>query len=456
VKDLTTGSIPKHIIALALPMAAGMVFQTMYFLVDLFFVAKLGDAVVAGVSSAGNVQFIVMALTQVLGAGTMALIAHAVGRKDRDDANVVFNQTTLMAIVCGVTTLVGGLLLANRYMQTVGADAATVAAGTDYLFAYVPGLALQFALVSMGSALRGTGIVKPTIMVQILTVILNIILAPILIAGWGTGVPLGATGAGLASSLAILAGVGMLSFYFLRLEHYVAFNRQLMTWRMDVVVRVLKIGVPPGGEFALMFLFTGVTYYVIRDFGAAAQAGYGIGARVMQAIFLPAMAVAFSAAPLAGQNVGARQFDRVRETFKWAIILGCVPMALLTILCQFESAVFIGAFTTDVAVIAVGEDFLRIISWNFVAIGLVFTCSGMFQAMANTIPSLVTSALRFVTFALPALWLSRQAGFQLHQVWILSVLTVAGQAVLSILLVRREMHRLPRRLPKLHPQPAQS
>lgn len=441
MKDLTVGSIPKHILALALPMAAGMVFQTMYFMVDLYFVAKLGDAVVAGVSSAGNAQFIVMALTQVLGAGTMALIAHAVGRQDRPDANLVFNQTTLMAMVCGAFTLIGGLLTAHRYMTTVGADAATVLAGTDYLYAYLPGMALQFALVSMGSALRGTGIVKPTILVQIFTVILNIILAPILIAGWGTGVPLGATGAGLASSIAIAAGVVVLSFYFLRLDHYVGFDRSLMKWRMDVVKRVLKIGVPPGGEFALMFLFTAVTYYVIRDFGAAAQAGYGIGARVMQAIFLPAMAIAFSAAPLAGQNMGAKRMDRVRETFRWAIIMGCVPMALLTLMCQINPSVFIGVFTHEAPVIAVGAEFLRIISWNFVAIGLVFTCSGMFQALGNTIPSLISSATRFATFALPALWLSTRVGFQLYHVWLLSVATVAGQAAMNIWLVRREMSR---------------
>ena len=130
MKDLTSGSIPKHIVRLAIPMAAGMIFQTMYYMVDLFFVARLGDAAVAGVSSAGNVQMIVMSLTQVLGVGTMALIAHAVGRKDREDANAVFNQSTLMAFACGIVVLAGGLIAAPHYMATVGADPATMAAGT--------------------------------------------------------------------------------------------------------------------------------------------------------------------------------------------------------------------------------------------------------------------------------------------------------------------------------------
>lgn len=441
MKDLTTGSIPRHIIRLAIPMAAGMIFQTLYYLVDLYFVAKLGDAAVAGVSAAGNVQFIVMALTQVLGVGTMALIAHAVGRRDRDDANLVFNQSTLLAVGCGVVVLIGGLLLSRRYMEAVGADLATVDAGTQYLRAFVPGLALQFALVSMGSALRGTGIVKPTMLVQIVTVVMNIVLAPVLIAGWGTGRPLGAAGAGLASSLAIGAGVLMMTAYFIRLEHYVGFRSSLLRFRWDVMRRVLRIGVPPGGEFALLFTYTAIVYYVIRDFGAPAQAGYGIGSRVMQSIFMPVMAVAFSAAPLAGQNVGAQRMDRVRDTFRWAAIIGCVPMAVLTLLCQIRPELAIGVFTKEAAVVAVGADFLRVISWNFVATGLIFTCSGMFQALGNTIPALISSGTRLLTFVVPALWMSTRAGFDLRHVWLLSVGTVTAQAAFSVWMLLRELRK---------------
>ena len=249
MRDLTHGSISRHLLRLALPMAAGMIFQTLYFLVDLWFVARLGDAAVAGVGAAGNVQYIVMALTQVLGVGTMALISHAVGRKDRDDANLIFNQSVVWAGVCALITLVGGYALCERYMNTVGADAATHAAGVTYLRWFIPGLALQFALVSMGSALRGTGIVKPMMVVQMLTVILNIVLAPVLIAGWGTGRALGVAGAGLASTIAIAAGVTLLLGYFFD-SNTTCISSGAAGVRWDVVRRMLKIGVPPGGEFA--------------------------------------------------------------------------------------------------------------------------------------------------------------------------------------------------------------
>jgi len=441
VRDLTQGSISGHLIRLAAPIAAGMVFQTLYYLVDLYFVARLGDAAIAGVGAAGNVQFIVMALTQVLGVGAMVLIAHAVGRKDREDANLIFNQSLLLATLFAAITLVGGYLLSGWYVGTLAADAATADAGVTYLHWFLPGLALQFALVAMGSGLRGTGIVKPTMVVQMVSVVINAILAPILIAGWLTGRPMGVAGAGLASTIAILAGVLMLGVYFRRLEKYVGFDRTLFRARRAVWVRILKLGVPPGAEFALLFILMGVNYWIIRDFGAPAQAGYGIGSRVMQSIFLPAMAIAFATAPLAGQNVGAGLSDRAWETFRKAALMGSVLMLAVTLVCQWRPEWFIEQFTTEPAVVAVGAQFLRIISLNFVASGLIFTCSGMFQALGNTVPSLISGASRLVTFVIPAVWISTWPDFTLRQVWIWSVVTVALQALTSLWLLRRVLRK---------------
>lgn len=440
--DLTQGSIHRHVVRMATPIAMGMFFQTLYFMVDLYFVSGLGKAAIAGVSAAGTITFVVMALTQMLGVGTVTLIAHAVGRKDQADANLVFNQSLLLAVLCAAITLVGGYALAGAYMQRLGADPATMAAGVTYMQWYLPSLALQFALLAMGSALRGTGLAAPGMIVQMATVLLNVLLAPVLIAGWITGKPLGVAGAGLATSIAMAVGVLMLTLYFLRLEKYVGFDTALMRARFDTWKRILRIGLPAGGEFALMFVYMAVIYFIIRHFGATAQAGFGIGAGVMRAIFLPAMAVAFATAPIAGQNVGAKLHDRVRETFHSAEIIGSLLMLLLTLLCQWRSEWFIHWFTSDAAVIAVGAQFLRIISLNFVAQGIIFTCSGMFQAFGNTWPSLLSSATRLITFIGPAIWIASRPGFELKQLWLLSVVTVAVQALTSLWLLRGQFRRL--------------
>jgi putative MATE family efflux protein len=446
MKDLTQGSITTNILAMAAPLAAGMIFQTLYLLVDLYFVAALGEAAVAGVGAAGTLMFVVMALTQVLGVGAVALISQAVGRKDQADANVIFNQSIGLSALCTGVTLIGGYAVTEIYVAGITADPASRAAGTSFLYWFLPGMALQFALVTMGSALRGTGIVKPTMVVQVLTVLLNTALAPILIAGWGTGWALGVAGAGLASSLSVAVGVVMLTVYFVKLEKYVAFHPDLWRPRPAEWRRMLAVGLPAGGEFALIFLSMAIMYWAIAGFGAAAQAGFAIGGRIMQSIFLPAMAIAFAAGPIAGQNYGARQAQRVRDTFYKAVVLNSVVMLLVTLFLQWRPDVLVAFFTRDAEVIEVGATFLRIVSLNFVAQGIVFTCSGMFQGLGDTRPALLSSAARLALFAPLVILLTGQPGFMLRHVWEISVLTVVLQAVLSVVLLRAQFRR---RLPAL-------
>src|SRR5215475_11701256 len=122
MKDLTHGSIVRHILSMAPPIVAGMITIMICQLVDLYFVASAGEAAVAGVAAAGNAGFLINGLMQVLGVGTVALMAHAVGRKDQADANLVFNQAIVLAVVFGLLTLVVGALLARPYMRSVAAD----------------------------------------------------------------------------------------------------------------------------------------------------------------------------------------------------------------------------------------------------------------------------------------------------------------------------------------------
>jgi putative MATE family efflux protein len=441
MKDLTQDSIVRNIIAMAAPIAAGMLFQTLYFLVDLYFVSAIGKDAVGGVGAAGTLMFIVMALTQVLAVGAVALIAQAVGRKDRTDANVVFNQSVLLALVCAAVTLVGGYALTSAYVGAITANPQEQHEGSTYLYWFLPGLALGFAQVTMGSALRGTGIVKPTMAIQAFTVLLNALLAPVLIAGWGTGIALGVAGAGLASTVAIMVGVLLLALYFIKLEKYVAFDRALWHPQLKVWKRMLDVGLPAGGEFALMFVYMGVIYWVISDFGSAAQAGFGIGSRIMQSIFMPAMAIAFAAGPIAGQNFGAGRGARVRETFAKAVLLNTVVMMLVTVFLQWRPEALVGFFIKESDAIDVGATFLRTISWTFIAQGVVFTCSGMFQGLGNTRPAMLSSAIRLTVFVPVAVWLSTQRGFQLERLWLVSVAAVWIQALASYLLLRHQFSR---------------
>ena len=188
-----------------------------------------------------------------------------------------------------------------------------------------------------------------------------------------------------------------------------------------------------------MVVLNSVNYALIRDFGAAAQAGFGIAGRVMQALAMPSMAISFAIPAVAGQNFGGRRADRVMDTLKQGLALELVLMAAVVAACQLWAPVPVAWFTAEPGATEVAVTILHVVSWNFFGAGVVFACSGMFQAMGNTLPALLSSFTRLLTFVLPALWISHRPGFALIDVWHLSVASVFLQAIASLVLVRRQM-----------------
>src|ERR1700676_4986471 len=206
---------------------------------------------------------------------------------------------------------------------------------------------------------------KSTVAIQAFTVLINMVLAPLLIFGIGPFPKLGVAGAALATFIAVLIANILMVVYYERNYHYLRFRLSLLKPHVKTWWAMLRVGLPAGGEFALMAVYIVVVYGIIRDFGAAAQAGFGVGARVMQAMFLPVIAVAFAVAPVVGQNFGGRRADRVRQSFYSAVGITTGLMVLLTILAQVAAGTFIRGFSNDASVIAFGSEYLQIISLNF-------------------------------------------------------------------------------------------
>lgn len=441
MEDLTTGSITRHLLKTTSYMLVMMVFNTLYFLIDLYWVGRLGTDAVAGVGVAGNLTFIVLALMQVLGVGTTAVISHAAGQKDHTRAKHLFNQSMVLGVTSGLVFLVVAFAIRSSYIHAMSADATTAKAAGDFLLWVIPAWAFNFPLSSMGSALRGIGNFKPGTLVSTVTVILNMIIAPFLMFGWLTGHAFGVAGTAMASLISIIVGCAWLVTYFLPKDAYLHFA--FTEWRPDFASwkRMLGIGLPTGFEFAMMAVYMALVYVVARPFGAAAQAGFGIGMRVTQSVALPVVALGFAVAPVAGQNFGARLGSRVKATFKDASMLGVAMMVLATALIQIAAAPIVGVFSKDPAVIAVGVEYLRVVSWAFVATGTIFVASSTFQAMGNTMPSLIASAVRILFVGVPVIALQRLPGFQLHWVWYISVSAVVLQLALSLYLLKLEFEK---------------
>jgi putative MATE family efflux protein len=441
MKDMTKGPVGGHVLQLAAFIALTMLFQTLYFLADLYFVGRLGKEAIAGVGLAGNLSFLVLALTQSLGVGATSLISQSLGRKDKDHAELLFNQALVMSSATGLAVSLVLFAARRSYAYQLAADPLTARLGVDYLNFFVLALGLQFPLVAMSAALRGMGDMKMPTAIQVATVVLNIVLAPTLMFGWLGVRPLGVAGAAIATLGAV--GVGCLAFtaYFRRDASPFRFRPDQWAPQPRLWWSMLRVGVPAGGEFALMTVNLVLIYSIIKPFGAAAQAGFGIGIRLVQALFLPTVAIAFAAAPVVGQNFGAKLGERVRQTFYTAATISAAVMIVVMLTCRFVPEPMIRFFNADPAVVGVGADYLRIASWNFLASGVVFVSSSIFQGMGNTLPPLFSSSLRLVLFALPAYLLSLQAGFELKNVWYLSVASVVVQLCVNLWLLQQEFDR---------------
>jgi len=341
----------------------------------------------------------------------------------------------------GVLFFVVGMATRSLYVNALGPDAVTARLAADYLLYFIPAMALQFAIVAMGAALRGTGNFRPGMIVSTASVILNMVLAPFLIFGWVTHRPYGVAGAAISTLIAVVVATIWLTFYFLPADSYLKFVRA--DWKPNFTLwkKMLGIGLPAGAEFLLLAVYLFIVYIVSRPFGAAAQAGFGIGMRIVQAGFMPVVALGFSVAPVAGQNFGARQPARVRATFRAAALMAIADMLLLTVICQLEAAPLIRVFSKDSQVIDVGVEYLRIVSWTFPASGVIFVGGSMFQALGHTLPALIASFARIVLVGIPAFILAQVPGFQLHWIWYLSVTALIVQLAVNQLLLFREFGR---------------
>lgn len=429
MKDFTQGSIPRHLIGMSLPLLVSMLVNAVYLLVDTWFVAQLGPVAVAAVGASTTLFLLQAALAQMLHVGTVSMIARATGAGEHQRANRVFIQGMWLGLALAVSTLLLGFPLIDWYLQRVSTDVAVHQAGREFLVWYLPTLSLGFLVTAISAALRAVGVVKPVVAIQMISVLVNIALAPVLIFGVGTGVAFGVSGAGAATALANVLVVVLAWGYFRRCQHPVLATTdkslEVSIWR-----RLLAIGAPSGGEFALMFAFTALVYWLIRDSGTEHQAAFGIGMRIAQAVTMPAVALAFALPAVAGQNLGAGNWQRAQQSFWFTAQLTSVLMLVCGGLVYWQAAALMSLFTENVQVVAAGVLYLQITAINYVSAGLVLVCSGMFQAHGNTLPALAAALLRMTLFSLGAWYCLHSANFVVQQLWWCAVLAVFAQLLL--------------------------
>ena len=438
--DLTQGSIPRILIRLATPIIVGMVLFTLYFMVDLYFVGRLGPDAVAAVSISGNAFFVILGLAFVLGTGGMALMARAVGKRDMAEAGTVFRQTLLMTLLTGVVVSALGWTIAEPYIRFFGGKGPSLKWGVEYFKIFSISFFFILLLQVLMSCFRGMGNTKTPMFINLQSVFLNIILDPILIFGLLGAPEMGVQGAALASLLS--------QIYSIALYGYLVFVKKVPMniageWRLKftVIRRSLAIGLPSGVTYFLLAFNMLITYRVLGPYGTAALAAVGIGFRILQSIYLPVVALTSAMAAVVAQNMGARRPLRVHRTLWTGWIISSVIMVLGTLLCLIFPAFLMEIFNDDPQVIAYGTTYLTVMGLGTVVVGTIMSVSAVFQGIGKTYPTLLAALLDNGLFAAMVFTLPGIFGWGIEAVWWIKLVTGIIEMVFCALWLRWELKR---------------
>jgi len=440
--DLTTGTITRLLFRLSSPILFGMLMFTLYLLTDLYFVGRLGPEAVAALSISGNVFFVHLGLSFIIGTGAMALIAQAYGARDFNRAEEVFKQSLILSIVAGSIAAITGLLIAHPYIRFFGGKGMAFTWGVEYFQIYSISLLFLLLLHVFSACYRGMGDTKTSMLILLLSLVLNIILDPVLIFGFA-GIPaLGVKGAALASLISQICSVMIYTYLvFVKKQH--VHLRGPWTFNLGIIKQSLVIGLPSGLAYFLLTANLLITYRVVSPYGTQALASLGIGFRIVQAIYLPSVAIAEAMAAMVGQNFGAKKKFRIISTFWAGWKISFMFMLSGTAICWMFPTFLISLFSQDPQVIHYGVIYLKIVSLANVAVGTILTVSAVFQGTGKTYPTLVCAIadnLLFVTavFTLPAFF-----NWGISSVWWIKLLTGIMEMVFCSAWLKYYLDKMP-------------
>lgn len=417
--DTTRGPILRALVALAWPIVATNIFQTLYQLIDTFWVGRLGADAVAAVSLSFPVLFLLVSAGGGMAVAGAILVAQHFGAGDAGRADHAAGQTVLVVVSISVVLSVAGYLLAGPVMTLFRPEATVERMATGYLRISFLGLVAVFLYFVFQGLLRGVGDVKTPMVVVAGTVVLNFFLDPVLIMGWGPVAPMGVLGAAWATVIAQgLAGlVGMAILFSGRY----GLHLRLPDLRPDATLirTIVRLGVPSSIEQSTRALGITVMMLLVASFGTTVIASYGICARILSFIIIPALGLSMATSTVVGQNVGARENDRAVAAARLGMTTGFVALSAAGVVLFLGAAPVVRLFVPDEPeVIAIGAHFMRIMALTFGFIGVQIVMAGALSGAGNTLAAMGLSILVFWVLRFPIAWvLSMPAGMGAEGIW---------------------------------------
>lgn len=437
-QDFTEGKLERAIFLLSVPMVLEMVMESLFGVVDVFFVARLGSDAVAAVGVAETLFTLLFPIAMGLSMATAATVARRIGEKDSDAAAVAAVQGILAGALLSLIGGTLGALFGEKALVLMGAPPGVVQTGGTYASILLGGSGTVVMLFVINAIFRGAGDAAIAMRVLWFANIINILLVPCLINGWGPFPKLGLAGAAIGTTIGRGAGV-IYQFYVLfnRRGRIVIHPRHLRP-RPDIMLRILRVAMGGTFQYAIPHLSWLGLVRIIATFGASALAGYTIAIRIIIFAILPSWGLSSAAATLVGQNLGARKPDRAEKAVWRTSIYNLIFLGTLALIFIFGAQPIIRIFASDPAVVAVGVDCLRIVSFGypFWAFGMVIVQS--FNGAGDTYTPTMVNLFCYLLWEIPLAYvLATRTGLAADGVFLAIAIAESTTACVGLVLFRR-------------------
>lgn len=382
--DYTKIGLRRAIFLLAVPMILELVMESTFAVVDIFFVGKLGPSAVATVGLTETYLFLLYSLAMGLAMAVTAIIARRVGEKNMSDAGVSATQSIFLGVLCSIPFSIAGIFFAKDLLTIMGADAWSIEHGYRFTQWMLGGNVVIVLLFVINAIFRGAGDAAIAMRVLWIANTINIILDPILIFGWGPIPAFGIEGAGIATTTGRGIGVLIQLWALFKGGKHIHVTFGQLYWNAKVVINIVRTSLGGVGQMIVAMTSWIFMMRILASVSSEAVAGSTIALRIMMFTLMPAWGMSNAAATLVGQNLGAGQPDRA-ESSVWKIgFYNMIFLSIVSVVYFIFNESLVKIFTDDAQVIAIGSEWLQILSYSYLVYGWWMVSGQAFNGAGDT------------------------------------------------------------------------
>lgn len=426
------------LLSMSLPMVISMAVNSLYNIVDSYFVAKISEDAMTALSLVFPIQNFINAVAIGFGVGINAMIAQYLGAGRRDKADETLTQGMVLAVIHGIVMMILCIIGIPYFLRLFTTDANVIALGVRYatiVFSFSVILSVNLTFEKMNQAI---GNMKITMISLLIGCGLNIILDPMIIFGIGPFPKLGIAGAALATGFGQCVPIVIYIAAYLKRPKRVAFRREYLHLTREVTKRLYSIGVPAILNMALTSVLTTALNAILAAFSQTYVLVLGIYYKLQTFLYMPANGIIQGMRPLIGYNYGAGEHKRVEQLYRLTLLLNICIMTAGMILCLTIPGKLMGAFAENPQTIQNGVTALHIICFGFILSAVSVTACGALEGLGKGIPSLLISLSRYVVLIIPLAFIFSRF-FGAAGVWHAFWVTEALSAVFAVIIYRRSV-----------------